>query len=387
MIHLVKNTITTKDLKTLSSWLLTTPHLTKGELTIEFERKWSRWLGTRRSVFVNSGSSANFLMIYALILSSRLRNRKVIAPAVSWVTTVSPLIQLGLEPILCDCDPCHLGLDLEHFKHLIKKYRPAAVIIVHVLGHPNDMDEIVRLCDKHRIVLLEDCCEAVGTEYKGRKVGTFGKMSSFSFYFGHHLSTVEGGMVCVNEEVFADYALSVRSHGWARDVSPKARASWEKEFHIDSFRSLYTFYYPGFNFRPTDLQAFLGLIQLKKLSDSIEKRRRNYEKYTQLLSDVDVWQQTSNATLLSNFAYGLAHKNRSMIVRQLMKNEIECRPLLCGSIARQPFWLRNFGPNDALPNANFIHDCGFYVPNHPELTEEEIAKVCTVIEESVERAP
>lgn len=383
MIHLVEDTISAQDLKELTGWLSTNPRLTKDKVTLDFERRWTDWLGTVNSVFVNSGSSANFLMFYALILSNRLRNKKIVAPAVSWVTTVSPILQLGLEPVLCDCDPENLGLDVNHFRKLIREHHPAAVILVHVLGHPNHLDEITALCRENQILLLEDCCEAVGTEYRGRKVGTFGALSSFSFYFGHHMSTIEGGMVCINDENLTDYILSTRSHGWARDVSFRTREKWEKEFNIDSFRSLYTFYYPGFNFRSTDLQAFLGNVQLNKLGSYIERRRINFERYNRELSDVDIWKQSSEASLLSNFAYGLAHRKKNAIVRALMENDIECRPLICGSIARQPFWIRHFGVADPLPNADFIHDFGFYVPNHPGLTESDVRRVCRVIREAI----
>ncbi len=383
MIPLAKDSTSPEDLKALSEWLLTNPKLTKGELTREFESQWSRWLGVPNSIFVNSGSSANLLMFYSLILSNRLRNKKVIAPAVSWATTVAPILQLGLEPVLCDCNLQNLGLDLAHFENLLKEHHPAAVIVVHVLGHPNDMDEIVRLCREHDAILLEDCCEAVGTEYQNQKLGTFGAMSSFSFYFGHQMSTIEGGMLSIKDDAFVDFALSIRSHGWARDISPATREQWEKDFHIDEFRSLYTFYFPGFNFRPTDLQAFLGLRQIHKLERLIEARQAHFEKYAKILADLDLWQQKSEATRLSSFAYGLAHKDKNSIVRQLMENEIECRPLICGSIARQPFWLRKFGPSDSFPQADFIHDCGFYVPNHAELREAEIDKICAVVRKSV----
>ena len=382
-ISLVKDTIDREDLRALAAWLQEGHRLTKGEVTVQFEKKWSQWLGVQRSVFVNSGSSANLLMFYAAILSKKLKNKKVIAPAVSWVTTVSPILQLELEPILCDCNLKDLGLDIDHLKRLIKKHRPAALILVHVLGHPNQMNQIVELCKENDIVLLEDCCEATGTEYNGRRVGAFGQMSSFSFYFGHHMSTIEGGMVCINDPIFSDYVLSVRSHGWARDISAETKEKWEREFGIDDFRSLYTFYYPGFNFRPTDLQAFLGLRQLSKLGSIVRARARNFKKYELQMAGVDIWKQSSDATLLSNFAYGLAHKNRKGIVKNLLKEGIECRPLICGSIARQPFWIRQFGREHDLPNADFVHDYGFYVPNHPELAEEEIAKVCHLIKSSL----
>jgi CDP-6-deoxy-D-xylo-4-hexulose-3-dehydrase len=147
-ITLVKDTIDVDDVNKLIDWLKTNPRLTKGNLTIEFEKKWSKWLGTKYSVFVNSGSSANLAAIYSLILSGKLKNNKIVVPAVSWVTTVTPAIQLGLEPIMCECDMDNLGLDLNHLKNIIKNESPSAIILVHVLGFPNYMDEIIELCRK-----------------------------------------------------------------------------------------------------------------------------------------------------------------------------------------------------------------------------------------------
>ena len=151
MIHkkipLVKDTVDKNDIKNLIKWLKTNPKLTKGDLTVDFEKKWSEWLGVKYSVFLNSGSSANLAMIYSLILSNRLKNNKIIVPAVSWVTTVTPAMQFGLQPIMCDCDKDNLGLDVEHLKKLIVEHNPSSLILVHVLGISNSMDEIVKLCE------------------------------------------------------------------------------------------------------------------------------------------------------------------------------------------------------------------------------------------------
>ena len=194
MINLVKDTISFDEIKKLTAWLETNPRLTKGRQTIEFENEWSRWLGVKHSIFVNSGSSANLAITYALKIADKLKNNKVVVPAVSWATTVAPVIQFGLEPLLCDACPKTLGVDTEHFRQLCEKEKPSALILVHVLGIPCQMDEIINICNEYDVLLVEDTCESVGSLYGKRKLGTFGVASSFSFYYGHHLSTIEGGM-------------------------------------------------------------------------------------------------------------------------------------------------------------------------------------------------
>jgi len=187
-IPLVRDTIDFKDIKKLIKWLKTNPKLTKGEKTIEFEKKWSNYLGIKYSVFVNSGSSANLAMIYALVLSNRLKNNKIVVPALSWVTTVSPIINFNLEPILCDSEKDYLSLDINHLEEIFKEHNPAVLMLVHPLGFPNDMNTIIKLCDEYDVLLIEDSCETIGTTYNNKLMGTFGLLSSFSFYFGHHMS-------------------------------------------------------------------------------------------------------------------------------------------------------------------------------------------------------
>jgi CDP-6-deoxy-D-xylo-4-hexulose-3-dehydrase len=377
MIPLVQDTIDRNDLQKLSEWLLKKPQLTKGPLTVEFQDKWSSWLGMPYSVFTNSGSSANLLMFDALNQSGRLKSRKIIAPAVSWVTTVAPIIQLGLEPVLCDADKDNLGLDLEHLEQLLKKGDIGAVIIVHVLGIPNTMDEIQHLCKKYGVFLLEDSCEAVGSTYQERKVGTFGSMSSFSFYFGHHMSTIEGGMVSCNDEDLYSIILSIRSHGWARDLPTSHRTALEDASHIDSFTSLYTFYYPGYNFRSTDLNAFLGLLQLKKLPEVIRRRNENYLYYKKQL-EKRFWVQKNDKSFVSNFAFGLIDEQKPVIVKRLRESGIETRPLICGSIGLQPFWIKLYGPT-SLKVADRVHKYGFYVPNNHQITKAELDTIIHVL--------
>ena len=278
-IDLVKDTIDGDDIQKLISWLQTNPRLTKGELTVQFEKEWSDWLGKKYSVFVNSGSSANLAAIYGLLLSGKLKNNKIVVPAVSWVTTVTPAVQFGMEPIMCECDEENLGLNINHLKQIIEEHNPSCIILVHVLGFPNHMDEILELCEKHDIQLIEDTCESMGSEYNNKKLGTFGDLSTFSFYFGHHMSTIEGGMISTDDEDLYHILLSIRSHGWDRDLPKSKQIELRKKYNIGDFRSLYTFYYPGFNLRATDLQAFIGLQQLNKLSTIIENRNINYQRH------------------------------------------------------------------------------------------------------------
>lgn len=377
-ITLVNDTINKDDISVLIKWLETFPRLTKGEQTIIFEKEWSKWQGRNYSVFVNSGSSANLAMIYALMLSGRLKNKKVIVPAVSWVTTVSPLIQLGLKPILCDTDKETLGVDIDHLKILIKEHKPSVLLIVHILGFPNEMKEIQELCKENNIILLEDSCESMGSTYNGIKTGNFGLMSSFSTYFGHHFSTIEGGLVNTNDDELYDILLSIRSHGWDRDLSEKRRKELRKQENVHEFRALYTFYYPGLNLRSSDLQAFIGIEQLKRLDINIIKRNKNFKLYQSLIKN-DYWKiKEFDNVFVSNFAYPVITPKIKKITKELTRNNIEIRPLVCGSIAKQPFWKNIYG-EVPMNFASIVHDKGLYLPNNPEIKEEDIKLICDIV--------
>lgn len=377
-INLVKDTINNNDIDNLINWLRNYPKLTKGDLTVKFEEMWSSWLGRKYSVYVNSGSSANLAAIYSLILSGKLKNNKIIVPAVSWVTTVSPAIQLGLDPIMCDCDPDNLGLNTEHLEELIEEHDPSCIILVHVLGIPNQMDIINDLCKKNDIFLVEDTCESIGSEFNGKKLGTLSDISTYSFYFGHHMSTIEGGMVCTDDEELYHLLLSIRSHGWDRDLPTKKQESLRKKYGISDFRALYNFYYPGFNLRSTDLQAFLGIDQMGKLQNIIEVRERNYKRYKQNLESLEWLPNEPDNCFISNFAFPIITDNINEVVHNLRENKIECRPLICGSINRHPFWYERYGKVE-LKYASRVHDYGLYVPNHQNMSFDDVDKVSEII--------
>jgi len=386
-IKLVSDTIDKKDLKALSDWMLQseTPQLTKGPLTIEFEKDWSEWLGVKYTTYVNSGSSAILLALAALKETNRLRNEKVVVPALSWLTDVSSVMQLGMDPILCDCNAEDLSLDLNDLEEIFKEENPSVMILVSVLGLVPNMNEIVKLCKKYGVYLIEDVCESMGSSYKGNKLGTFGDISLFSLYYGHHISTIEGGLICTNNEELNTIIRSMRSHGWDRDWNDKTKKEYRDLHDISEFDSMYTFYYPGYNLRSTDLQAFIGLRQIQKIDKFSEIRSNNFKIYQELLSEYNeldiVYREDS---FISNFAYPMVHEKREEIISALKKNNVEVRPLIAGNMANKPFWKMKYGDrNDYFFNCNAIDTHGFYIPNHQGLSREDIEFICSIITNTV----
>ena len=376
MITLVKDTIDNKDIDRLIDWLKTYPRLTKGLVTLEFEAKFSKWLGRKYSVFCNSGSSANLLMLS--VLKEKYGSKKVVVPSVAWSTDLAPVIQLGLQPILCDCNMKDLAVDLEHLEKIFTEESPDALLLVSALGLVPDMNKIVELCSKYDVILLEDTCESMGCEFVNRKLGTFGIMSSFSTFFGHHISTIEGGLISTDDKELYELLVAIRSHGWARDLSVETQLNLLEEWNVSEFDSLYTFYYPGFNMRSTDLQAYIGLAQVDKLDDWGRKRLTNFNLYQELIEN-DYWKPDVDLNnFVSNFAYPIIHPNRNIIVENLRKNDVEVRPLICGSMGTQPFYVKKYGRLE-LPNVSVVDKYGFYVPNHPTLTYDEIELICNIV--------
>ena len=381
---LVKDTINNKDIDELISWLSKYPRLTKGPITLEFEKKWSEWLGVKNSIYVNSGSSANLLMVYSLMIQNKLKpGDKVVVPAISWATDLSPVIQFGLEPVLCDCNLEDLSIDLTHFKSIIQKEKPKALILVSVLGLVPEMKEIVEICKNNNIILLEDTCESLGSKYKNKKLGTFGDMSTFSLYFGHHISTIEGGMVCTNNDELSDIIRSIRNHGWDRDWDEKKQSFYRKKYNVSKFDALYKFYYPGFNVRATDLQAKIGLRQLKKLDDVCEIRERNFQTYLSLLKEKNVWLPKNKLdNFTSNFCFPIICKNRIELSEHLIKSGVECRPLIAGSMGTQPMYTERYGIK-LLKNAEIINTQGMYIPNNQDMNKKDVEDICNIVCEQI----
>ena len=371
MIHLAEDTINNQDIDRLVGWLKTYPRLTQGKVVTEFEIRWSEWLDRNYSVFCNSGSSANLLMYYTLFRSGKLRTNNIIVPACSWSTSIAPAIQLGFKPILCEADPDTWGLDLDQLEKLLEGLpRPATVLVVHVLGVPHKMERLMKLKEKYSFFLLEDCCAAIGSETLGKKVGTFGDMSSFSFYFGHQMSTIEGGMVSTNRRDFEDLLIQLRSHGWDKDLVGG-----------DDF----TFCEPGFNLRSTDLNAFIGLGQLRRLDRISEARHINHFIYIEFFRGNFMIQKLEKASIISSIHFGLVAKDseeQNKIVKTLIDNKIETRRFTAANIGRHPFWIKDFGLA-SFPVADRLYNCGLFLPNHPSMTSEDIKRVAECVLSSV----
>ena len=381
-IFLVKDTIDNNDIDKLIDWLKTYPKLTKGPVTLELEEKYSNWLGRKYSVFVNSGSSANLLMLSALQQGKYLKNNKVVVPSVAWATDLAPVMQLGLKPILCDSNKRDLSADLVHLEKIFKEESPSALMFVSVLGLVPEMDKVVELCEKYDVILLEDTCESMGCKYKQVKLGTFGKMSSFSTYFGHHISTIEGGFVSTDDKDLYDILISIRAHGWDRDLDTEKQIELQQDWDVSTFNALYTFYYQGFNVRATDLQAYIGLSQIDKLEGWGVRREYNYLTYQELVKN-NYWKpSTELSDFNSNFAYPVIHPNRDKIVHELERNGVEVRPMICGSMGTQPFYVKEYGRLE-LPNVTEIDRYGFYVPNNPHITDGEIVFITQIINKGI----
>lgn len=378
---LAEDTIDNRDIDALIRWLQTYPRLTKGSLTLQFEKKWNQWLGRAYSVFSNSGSSANLLMYYTLLVSGVLKNKKVIVPSVGWVTTVAPAIQFGFEPIMCEADPDTFGLDLNHLEELLVTHQPSTVVLVQVLGVPHKMSELMALKEKYGFVLLEDACAAMGASYQGKKVGTFGDMSSFSLYFGHQISTIEGGLVSTDNKQFRDILLMLRSHGWSKDLDSQMRASLVREHGIDDFHSPFVFYESGFNVRSTDLNAFLGLRQVDKMEWLIQRRGENHQQYRELFGSALRYQQSPSESVVCSIHFGALagdREQRTQIVAALEEHGIETRIFSAGNLGLHPFWYTRYGKFSA-PMADRIHHTGFFLPNHPSLKLNDIEYISSVV--------
>jgi len=305
-----------------------------------------------------------------------------VVPAVSWATTVAPALQLGFEPLMCEADRRTFALDPGHLERLLEAHEPAAVILVHVLGVPGDMEPLLRLKARYDFLLMEDCCAAIGSTYDGRAVGTFGELASFSFYFGHHLSTIEGGMVCTSDEELHDLLLHLRSHGWSKDLRADKAALQAAKHDVIEFNKRFTFYHPGFNMRSTDLNARIGLAQMDKIARVVSRRVENHRTYqARFLGAPGFTCQVNPRASISSISFAAvaaSPEHRERIGAALDAHRIETRPLGGGNMSRQPFWTQRYGAQP-FPLADEIHERSFMLPNHPGLTTDDVDHIADVV--------
>lgn len=379
-IKLNHDTVDRADIDALIDWLTNTPELpqlTKGPLTQQFERQWSDMIGSKHGLFVNSGSSAILLVLAALkYMPNRLKNNKIVVPALSWATDVSSPLLLGYDTYMCDCNLNDLSCDLNHLEHIFKEHDPGVLLLVSPLGFPPDMDQVMTLCDKYNVEIVEDACESMWSSYHDKKLGTFGSAGLFSLYFGHHVSSIEGGLIVTDDDRLHEYMTMIRSHGWDRDLPEHRQLQLREQHGLKQFEAMFKFYVPGMNLRATDVQAFLGLRAIDKIDRYAKIRNDNLTHYCEMITNNQLNITNSEVHFNSNFAYPYMHPERDRIAEHLFKNQIDCRPLIAGNMARNPMWLKDA---EDLPNADKINDSGMYLPNHQCITKQNIEQIADIV--------
>ena len=386
--QLINDSITDSDKKALTDFINEpNQRFTQGKKVKEFEDRWSDYLGCAYSVFVNSGASANYIM--TSIMKEKKGVGEVIVSPLGWVSDVSPLVNLGFTPVFVDVSLNNMSISLENIKNAITD-KTVGICLVHVLGFSAINDELVKFAKDNDLFLIEDCCESHGATHKDNlgftsKVGTFGDISNFSFYFGHHITTIEGGIVCTDDVELYNYAKLFRSHGMTREASSNLQEYYQIRY--PELNPLFTFAVPGYNMRNQEFNAVLGLEQLKRLNFNVDKRSENFGIWLDNLDSskffVD-YDQNGN----SNFALPLILQNKDsdlfkMCCTLLEDEKIEYRVGTAGggNQARQPYLEKYSVVSHELENVNHIHDYGLYVGNHPELSSEQIIDLCEKLNE------
>ena len=387
-IQLMKSTFfLEKEIKgKLANFIMRSKRLSMGSCCGNFEESFAKWQGAKFSTMVNSGSSANLALLQSLLnLKMLKKGEKVGLSAVTWATNVMPVIQLGLAPILIDVELDTLNISSNTVEAIIKRHPDMkALFVTNLLGFCGDLDVISEFCRLRKIILLEDNCESLGSVYKNIKLGNYGLASTNSFFVGHHLSAIEGGAVCTDNEDLSNMLKMVRAHGWDRSLSAALKARYRRGNRVSKFYDQYTFYELGYNLRPTEVTGFLAQQQLEHLDQIISLRQSNYFKfYEATLGNKDFHQlNLSGFQCISNFAFPVICKSKATMERYVKlfeKNLIEIRPIVGGNMARQPFFKDCLKPQGELKNSDLIHNNGFYFPNNPELNNSEVKRICNLL--------
>lgn len=377
---LMENTLSLMDRLKLAKFILTSDRFTQGERVKKFEDEWSNWLGCKHSLYVTSGSTANFLLIAAVMeLYGLKRGDKVLLPACTWVTNINPIFQLGLTPIFCDVSLEDYGFDLESLQY-VKEQHPdiKLVFVTHLLGIPANVP--VYKSYFPNAIFLDDVCESHGCELLGEKVGSNSLGSTFSFYFGHHMSTIEGGMISTNNSELYDLMKMKRTHGLARasdhfDYYSKQNPEIEKSF---------LFVTDGYNFRNTELGAVLGSSQLKRLDTFIDIRRENYDEYVNIVNNCSKLYPIAHNPGNSSFCFPLICKTvevKKRLIDLLIDRGVEYRPVVGGNLLRQPYLNYEICSNkESTLNVDLIHENGIYIGNSQFVGQDHLQLLSDILE-------
>ena len=390
MIKLIKSTFyEEKETKRkLIKFISQADQLSIGSECRKFEKKFAKYQVRKHCVFVNSGSSANLAIIQALLNLGKIKKGDYVGfSAVTWSTNVMPLIQLGLKAIPIDVELDTLNVSSDKLKKILEKYPLKMLFLTNLLGFCDDIDEIKKVCDKNKIILIEDNCESLGTVYKGKKLGNFGLASTFSFYVGHHLSTIEGGAVCIDSHNLETMLQMVRAHGWDRNLTERKQLKIRLKHNVNSsFYSRYTFYDLGYNLRTTEINGFIGNTQLVYADEIMKKRNQNFLKIAPVIySQTDKYfpVRYDHIDFVSNFAVPVICKTKEIRdeLVEKCKNKIEIRPIVGGDMVSQPFfqkYLPELKSKFNNSNAKLIHEQDLYFGNNPDLTEKEIQTIIKI---------
>ncbi len=376
-IPLMKNSFYNEDRvrKELSEFVMSSKIFSMGDMVKRFELKFAEFQKRKYAVMVNSGSSANLILLQSLINRGILKiGDRVGVSALTWATNVMPIIQLGLIPVALDCEIKTLNVSPAILSEKIQNLQ--ALFITNVLGFADDLPQIRAICEREKVLLLEDNCESLGSSIRGVLLGNYSYASTFSFFIGHHLSTIEGGMVCTDDEELYTALLMARSHGWDRQLPLHVQVKLREAYAVDDFFAKYTFYELGYNLRPTEINGFLGLSQIEYLPEMIRKREENYFSLQEVISKNLHFNSISieHMDTVSNFAVPVICNTLDSFTwyrKKFMDASVEIRPVISGDITRQPFF-KKYMNDEELKNATKVHRMGFYFTNRPDLIEDEI---------------
>lgn len=343
-----------------------------------FEREFALFAGSSYAAMVNSGSSANLLMVAAVSFRRRGRSLQpgdeVLVPAVSWATTYYPLAQYGLVLRFVDIDPGTLNYDLGALEAAVSE-RTAAIMAVNLLGNPHDFDVVRELADRRDLILLEDNCESLGATFNGKQAGTFGLAGTFSFFFSHHMSTMEGGMVVTDDQELFELMLSLRAHGWTRNLPAENLVTGRKD--PDPFVESFRFVLPGYNLRPIEMEAAVGREQLRRMPKFLDARRRNAQHFRSRLAPDRRFRLQVETGASSWFGFSMVVEpgsglTRAQVVRTLTEHRIDCRPIVAGDFTQNPV-LQHLEHSIPFPlvHARAVHERGLFIGNgHEDLSAE-----------------
>ena len=369
---LQENVLSREDLDSLISFINETSRFTQFIKVREFEERFAEWQGCKYCVFVNSGSSANLVLINALKeMYGWCDGDEIIVPAVTWSTNINPIMQCGLKPVFVDVNLHDFSFDYKHIEENISD-RTKAIFITHLIGFPSNIPLIKKIIKNRDILIIEDCCESQGANINNIKVGNFGIGSTFSFYWGHHMTSVEGGMLCTDNEELYRLAVLKRSHGLARELPSRYHNDLKKQYPDVDFQFL--FLTDGFNVRNTELHAVLGLIQLSKIDQFIGIRNRNYARFIELCKKYKDALIVMESEGISSFVLPFIFKDSEQKIsfqKAIADAGIEFRPLVAGNLLRQPFLRKYYNP-DKFKNADMLHTNAFYIGNNQFVNDKRL---------------